>query len=56
MPKMRIWLERNLWVSDVLMMALIMATLTYMIKFVPYGVDIKIHNFFLIEYLENDYL
>ncbi|WP_144604469.1 hypothetical protein [Algoriphagus algorifonticola] len=52
---MRLWLKKNLWVFDILMMGLILATLTFMIKFVPYGVDIKIHNFFLIEYLENGY-
>ncbi|TFV97249.1 hypothetical protein E4S40_00915 [Algoriphagus kandeliae] len=41
-----------IWFS---LLFLIGYTLYFLVKFIPYGVDIKIHNFYLIEYLENGY-
>ncbi|MDX5338993.1 MAG: hypothetical protein LPK25_08200 [Cyclobacteriaceae bacterium] len=43
---------RNIsWVFP-LLGGVIAFTLYFLIKYIPYGVDIKIHNFYLVEYLE----
>lgn len=43
---------RNIPWFELLLSGLISFTLYFLIKYIPYGVDIKIHNFYLVEYLE----
>lgn len=43
---------RNISWVELLLGGVIAFTLYFLIKFIPYGVDIKIHNFYLMEYLE----
>lgn len=43
---------RNIPWIELLLGGVIAFTLYFLIKFIPYGVDIKIHNFYLVEYLE----